>query len=169
MFKPRLRLARAHDDPRRVTLASLIALAPLLLGLSAGGVNAQRVRQVIVEDQLIVRVPVRPLPPPQLEWLAVRGVQCLKVDAIRGAMLSGPQQVDILLPQQRRVRAHFSADCPALDFYSGFYLKPDDGRLCAGRDSVYSRIGGNCQVQRMQLLMPRLKRPRSLTSQPPRR
>ncbi len=142
-----------------MTFANLFALLPMLFGLASGqGAEASGVRQVMVEDQLIVRVPVRPLPPPQLEWLAVRGVQCLQVNAIRGAMLSGPEQVDILLPQRRRVRAHFSADCPALDFYGGFYLKPEDQRLCAGRDSVYSRMGGNCRVESMQLLMPRLKR-----------
>jgi hypothetical protein len=143
-----------------VIFANFFALLPMLFGFaSAQGADESGVRQVVVDDQLIVRVPVRPLPPPQVEWLPARGVQCLQVSAIRGAMLSGPEQIDILLPQRRRVRAHFSADCPALDFYAGFYLKPEDTRLCAGRDTVYSRMGGTCRVERMELLLPRLKRP----------
>ena len=137
----------------------------MLLGITAAqaGDEQPRVRSVVVNEQLIVRVPVRRLPPPRLVWVPAQGLKCVQVRAIRGAMLSGPEQIDILLPRQRRVRAHFSADCPALDFYGGFYLKPEDGRLCAGRDVLFSRIGGSCRVERLQLLTPRLRGSRSLT------
>jgi hypothetical protein len=143
-----------------MTLSALVALMPMLLGLAAvqEAPAAPGVRRVIVQDQLIVRVPVRPLPPLQVVWQPARALKCVQVSAIRGAMLAGPEQVDILIPQQRRVRAHFSANCHALDFYGGFYLKPEDTRLCAGRDSVYSRMGGNCRVERLDLLVPRLRR-----------
>jgi hypothetical protein len=73
-------------------------------------------------------------------------------------MLSSPGSVDVLLPHQHRVRAHFAEDCPALDFYSGFYLKPQDAQLCAGRDIIYSRMGGSCRIEGFHLLVPRLKR-----------
>jgi hypothetical protein len=142
-----------------VTFASILAYLLMLFGFaSAQPADGSGIRQVMVDDQLIVRVPVRALPPQQVDWLPAREVKCLQVSAIRGAMLSGPEQIDVLLTERRRVRAHFSADCPALDFYDGFYLKPADSRLCAGRDTVYSRMGGTCRVERMQLLSPRLKR-----------
>ena len=43
--------------------------------------------------------------------------------AIRGALLSGPQQVDFILLGGARVRAKFDEDCTALDFYGTFYLQ----------------------------------------------
>jgi hypothetical protein len=45
---------------------------------------------------------------------------------IRGALLTGRDHVDFMLPQKQRIRATFDDDCPALDFYGGFYLKTDD-------------------------------------------
>jgi hypothetical protein len=48
------------------------------------------------------------------------------------------------------VRAKFNDDCPALDFYRGFYLKPGDDRLCAKRDFVHSRMGESCQIEQFR-------------------
>lgn len=137
-------------------IPGLTAILPLLFSL-VGVDPAPGVRSIIYQEQVIVRVPVRPLPPPKIVWRPKQAVKCVKIGAIRGAALVADEQIDILLKQQRRVRALFAANCPTLDFYGGFYLKPVDGRVCAGRDVVYSRIGGNCRIERMQLLEPRLK------------
>jgi hypothetical protein len=69
-------------------------------------------------------------------------------------MLSGNEQVDFLLGNGVRVRAKFDERCPALDFYGGFYLKTEDQRLCAGRDAVRSRMGGDCTIERFKHLVP---------------
>jgi len=46
--------------------------------------------------------------------------------------------------------------CPALDFYSGFYLRPSaDGQVCADRDTVHARSGGQCGIERFRTLVPR--------------
>ena len=62
-----------------------------------------------------------------------------------------------LLADRTRIRAQLDEDCPALDFYGGFYLQPDDDRLCAHRDAIHSRMGGSCTIERFRQLEPRLR------------
>ena len=51
-------------------------------------------------------------------------------------MLSGPSSIDFVLRDRSRVRAEMDNECPALDFYGGFYLQPDDERVCAKRETI---------------------------------
>ena len=77
------------------------------------------------------------------------------VDRIAGAAITPDGAVDFVLRGGRRMRAWLESECPALDFYQGFYVKPDpDGRVCAGRDSIHSRSGGECQIDRLRRLEP---------------
>lgn len=142
-----------------MTLATFLALLPTLLGLAtAQGAQVQpAVRRLVVQDEVILRVPVRPQPPVQFEWDERKGPKCLPTSAIRGALLSGPQKVDFVLPHRQRIRASFDDDCPALDFYGGFYLKTEDDQVCAKRDSVHSRMGGSCRIERFRHLVPKFR------------
>lgn len=139
----------------------LWTLLPLLLGLFAGPAPGQQavVTRLVVQDQLILRIPVRPRPllPPAFEWAEGKGPKCIPTSAIRGAMLSGPGQVDFVLVDRQRLRAKLSEDCPALDFYSGFYLQSEDQRLCVRRDMIFSRMGGSCRIERFNQLAPKLR------------
>ena len=72
-------------------------------------------------------------------------------------MWSGPSSIDFLLRDRTRVRAIMDDECPALDFYKGFYLQPDDDRICAKRESIQSRIGGSCRIERFKTLIPQMK------------
>lgn len=142
-------------------VAGFLAWLPLMLGLAAAqDTDGQpAVQRLVLGDQVIVRVPVRPPSRTlRLAWAERRGPKCISARSIRGAMLAGPDHVDILLVARQRVRAHFAEDCPALDFYAGFYLKPEDDRVCAGRDSIHSRIGGSCEIQGFGMLVPVLRR-----------
>lgn len=143
-----------------MTFPGLFTVIPMLIGFAAVGAGPLQpaVTRLVQDRELILRVPVRPLPQPRVTWQPVRQLQCVPIRAIRGAMLSSPSSVDILLPQQQRVRARFAEDCPALDFYDGFYLKPTDGRICAERDIIYSRMGGSCRIEALRQLAPRLRR-----------
>ena len=135
-------------------------LLPLLFGMlgAENGVVGQSVTRLIVQDEVIMRVPVQPRPLlPEIDWVEHKGPKCIPTAAIRRAMLSGPTQVDFVLANRDRVRAQFDEDCPALDFYGGFYLQPADDRLCARRDAVYSRIGGSCTIERFKQLVPKLR------------
>ena len=49
---------------------------------------------------------------------------------------AGSAQVDFILADRTRIRAQFDEDCPALDFYGGFYLQPEDDG-CARRDAIH--------------------------------
>lgn len=128
----------------------------MLFGMAGAAPPADepRVRSLVLQDELIMRIPVRP-PSRQFEWVEHEGPKCIYARAIRGALLSGSDSVDFITVRRRRLRAELSQDCPALDFYGGFYLKPEDARICAGRDVIRSRMGGSCQIERFKQLIPK--------------
>jgi hypothetical protein len=133
----------------------------MLLGLVAvqPGAVEQTVTRLVVQDEVILRIPLEPRPVgPPVQWVERKGPKCVPIGTIRGALLSGPAQVDFLLGNRTRVRAHFDEDCPALDFYGGFYLEPNGKRLCALRDAIHSRMGGSCTIERFTLLEPHFVR-----------
>lgn len=133
----------------------------MLLGLAAAqpGTVQQSVTRLVVQDEVILRVPIQPRPlGPPIEWSERKGPRCIPSGMIRRALLSGPEQVDFVLANRARVRAEFEEDCPALDFYGGFYLRPEDERLCAGRDAVHSRMGGSCMIEQFKHLVPKFRR-----------
>jgi len=136
-------------------------VVPLLLGLFAvqPATVEQSVTRLIIQDEMILRVPVQPHPLfPDIEWIEKKGPKCIPAAAIQRALLSGSEQVDFVMANRVRIRAQFDEDCPALDFYGGFYLQPQDERLCAHRDAVHSRIGGSCTIERFKQLVPRFRR-----------
>jgi hypothetical protein len=135
-------------------------MVSVLLGLATVQPAAvQTVTRLVVQDEVILRIPVQPRPmAPAVQWIEGKGPKCIPAGAIRGALLSGSEQVDFIMINRARVRAQFDEDCPALDFYRGFYVQPRDQELCAGRDAVHSRIGGSCTIERFKSLVPRLAR-----------
>ena len=139
---------------------TILKLVPLVLGLIAAqpGIVGQTVTRLVVQDEVILRVPVQPHSLlPRIEWKERKGPKCIPAAAIQRALLSGEQQVDFILGSNRaRIRAELDEDCPALDFYGGFYLQPEDERVCAGRDAVYSRMGGSCTIDRFKRLVPKV-------------
>jgi hypothetical protein len=144
-----------------VSGASFWSLLPLLFGLFAGqpGPVGQSVTRLIVQDEVILRVPVQPRPlMPQMEWIEKKGPKCVPVAAIQRALLQGSEEVDFILVNHARIRAQLDEDCPGLDFYGGFYLQPEDDRLCAQRDAIHSRMGGSCSIERFKQLIPRFRR-----------
>jgi hypothetical protein len=116
-----------------------------------------QVRSITVEDQIILRVPVRP-PPPQVDWIPHKGPKCISVNKIKGAFLSGDDHVDFILEKRKLLRAKLEENCPALDFYEGFYLSSNDEKVCARRDVVRSRMGGSCAIDRFMELKPKVRR-----------
>jgi hypothetical protein len=134
---------------------------PLLLGLFAvqPATVERSVTRLIIQDEVILRVPVQPHPLyPDIEWVEKKGPRCIPAAAIQRALLSGSEQVDFVLANHARIRAQFAEGCPALDFYGGFYLQPQDDRLCAHRDAVHSRMGGSCAIEGFKQLIPKFRR-----------
>ena len=140
-----------------MTPATFITVLPLLLGVYA--VEPDTVTRLVIQDEVILRVPIQPRPMwPRIEWREKKGPKCIPATAIRRAFLSGPEQVDFVLSDRSRIRAKFDEDCPALDFYGGFYLQPEDERVCVRRDAVHSRMGGSCRIERFRRLVPKFQR-----------
>ncbi len=139
---------------------AILTYLPVLLGLLAAQPAAmQGVTRIVVQDEVIIRIPVQPRPfGPPIEWVERKAPKCIPVAAIRGALLSGSGQVDFVVGNGTRIRAKLDEDCPALDFYGGFYLQPQGDHLCVGRDAIHSRMGGSCTIERFKQLIPRLRR-----------
>lgn len=143
-----------------MTSVTIWNLLPLLVGLFGAqpGPVGQAVTRLIIQDEVILRVPVQPRPiVPEFNWVEKKGPKCIPAGAIQRALLSGSEQVDFVLADHSRIRAQFDEDCPALDFYGGFYLQPEDERLCAHRDAIHSRIGGSCRIERFKQLVPQFR------------
>ena len=150
--------------PSIVKLGSLPRLlctgAPLFFAAIGGAVPVEgsprpaEFAQLTIEQSLIVRVP-RHMPPKPLKWKSKKGPKCVAMSAIAGAAVVADDAIDLALRGGQRLRARFSSRCPALDYYSGFYILPtDDGRICAGRDMIRTRAGGQCEIQRFKKLVP---------------
>ena len=135
-----------------MTPGAFLGLVPLLLGIFAAQPAAvgQSVTRLVIQDEIILRVPVQPHPVmPQIEWVEHKGPKCIPVRRSAARSCPDSEEVDFVLANRARVRAKFDEDCPALDFYGGFYLQPqDDLQLCARRDAIHSRMGGSCSIER---------------------
>ncbi len=138
-----------------MTFFAFFGLIPALFGMAQQGQGEQQVvRRVIIQDQVIFRIPVRPRQTQPIEWVETKGPKCVPAQRIAGAILSGPSSIDFVLRDRTRVRAVMDSECPALDFYGGFYLQPDDERICAKRETIRSRVGGSCRIERFRTLVP---------------
>lgn len=141
-----------------LNLAFLLSLLPAMTGFAAVQATGgwAQVQRIVIEHEEIVRVPVHaPSGQPVVGWAeADRGPRCIHQRFIAGALLSSPDHVDFVMQNNRRFRARLGANCPGLGFYNGFYLNPQDDKICAGRDEIYSRIGGSCPIDEFRLLVP---------------
>jgi hypothetical protein len=142
-------------------LFTLFGLVPALFASAAQSTgDGEVVRRVIVQDEVIFRIPIRPRASPPVEWTEHKGPKCIPANMLAGAILSGPSSIDFVLRNRQRVRALMDTDCPALDFYKNFYLQPDDDYVCAKREIIRSRAGGSCRIEKFRTLVPQYKQVR---------
>lgn len=143
-------------------LTGLIGLLAAMLAQSEGPGTPPtppgRVRVMTVEERLLIRVPVAPRPRIRIKWDEEKGPKCLPAQAIAGAFLSGPDSIDFMLRGRHFVRAKLDSDCEGLDFYDGFYVQPEDRRICARRDTIRLRTGGSCRIDKFRTLVPKVER-----------
>jgi hypothetical protein len=132
--------------------AALLLMA--LGGASEEAADPARYAQMTVRQQIIVRVPARAISvPSSVEWKEGKGPKCVPAQSIAGATLLGTDSVDLIFRDLSRVRAELENSCPALDYYQGFYISPNpDGMICADRDTIRSRMGGECEIERFRSL-----------------
>ena len=109
--------------------------------------------QMVVREQIMVRVQTRRPAAAPVQWKEGKGPKCVPARAILGASLLGEDSVDLVMRDKSRVRARLDSSCPALDYYYGFYIRPNrDGMICADRDAIRSRVGGQCGIERFRSL-----------------
>jgi len=141
-------------------LARLAAYPVLLLSLASLPADAQTqhvelsITHLTIHRRVMVRVPkVAPTTP--IEWKEKKGPQCIAANQMAGAIIHA-DGADLVLIGGERVRVRLDGDCPALGFYSGFYLKPAaDGMVCTGRDTIRSRAGDSCRIKGFKRLVPK--------------
>jgi len=137
-------------------LFALASIAAILAPASVAIAAANEYAQLTIRQRVIVRIQTAPMTPvpPRIEWRERKGPKCLPMGAIQGAAIIAPGAVDLILRGGGRIRVRFAASCPALDYYSGFYIAPTtDGMICSGRDSVRDRAGGECEITRFRELV----------------
>jgi hypothetical protein len=132
---------------------SLIALTAL--AAAAGGQVPVLYAQVVIEQRSVVRIrPVLPNVAVQPRWQEKKGPHCVPMNMLAGALVSSANTVDLILRGGVRLRAKLEKSCSSIDFYQGFYVKPNkDGRICEDRDSIRSRVGGECEIKDFKLLV----------------
>jgi hypothetical protein len=120
--------------------------------------------QVMFHEHIVIRIPRMPMPPrttqpdpmPPVEWREEKTEQCVASDTLVAASTPSSDRVDLVLNSGERLRARLDKKCRALDFYPGFYVVAGhDGQVCAGRDSIRTRSGDNCQIDKFRRLVPR--------------
>jgi len=72
---------------------------------------------------------------------------CIRIDTIAGAQLFGDAAIELTMKDGKHWRMFFAQECPALSFYQGFYYRRGKANmLCAGRDAIGARSGGECRI-----------------------
>jgi hypothetical protein len=94
-------------------------------------------------------VTTRPFPPKEGR------TRCISVDGLAGAQLFGDRAIELSMKNGRRYRLFLARECPALSFYQGFYYRRQRaGQLCAGRDVIGARSGGECPIASIMPVRP---------------
>ena len=114
---------------------------------------------VTVRQQIVIRGPSATrggLAEDRIEWREGHGPRCIPARNLLRAARLGQESVDLIFRDNSRMRARLERRCPALDYYRGFYINAtEDGMICADRDSIHSRAGGECQIDRFRTLRPK--------------
>ena len=137
----------------------LAAAAPAMLGVAAE--PQVETGSFSFQQRIIIRIPRMPDPPPPpadapVEWREKSAPKCMTLDHVRGATIGDQDTIDLMLDNGDRIRAVLADDCPALGFYSGFYLQQSsDGKVCAERDVIRSRSGAACPIAAFRRLVAR--------------
>lgn len=138
-------------------LAGATALLALAFG-SDGPYPRAQVASITVRQQIIIRIPrgerrVAPAGTTLIQWRESPGPRCVPANRVVGASLIRQNSVDLLMRDNTRLRARLERRCPALDYYYGFYVNAtEDGRICADRDVIRSRAGGECAIEQFRRL-----------------
>jgi hypothetical protein len=146
-----------------IPLAALAPAMPVPLRLLEEARRPAIENQVRIEQRVIIRI--APSSPQRMEqslarlnrgsarFKEERLGECIPINMIAGV---APQESRLLLfmRDRRILSARLERACNPEDFYAGFYIERQDGRLCERRDRLQSRAGASCRVTRLSRLVP---------------
>ena len=100
---------------------------------------------------MLARLPTRAKTTRYKERKAER---CVPVDRIAGVETGSGNRLLLFLQDSQILSLNLEKACRAKDFYSGFYVEQNkDGNLCVDRDTLQSRNGARCDIERMMELV----------------
>ena len=80
--------------------------------------------------------------------------RCVPVNRIAGVETGSGNRLLLFLQDSQILSLNLEKACRAKDFYSGFYVEQNkDGNLCVDRDTLQSRNGARCDIERMMELV----------------
>jgi len=141
-------------------VGALIALSPVARPATpapSSPMEGIELAQLSFRSHIVVRVQTSQLAMvPESSLREKKGPKCIAAGDILAAAVLARSSVDLVLRGGYRMRVRFSASCPGLDYYSGFYAVPAaDGKLCADRDVIRDRAGGECEIDKFRQLVAR--------------
>ena len=130
------------DLGRIIGIGVILAMTPELASAKFLWFGKKKVERVdVTRAAPAVAAEPRPEPP-----LGGRN-RCIAMNGVAGAVVFTDRSVELSMRNGARWRVHFAQQCPTLSFYAGFYYRrAEAGRLCAGRDAIISRSGGECAI-----------------------
>lgn len=134
---------------------ALVTLTPQASVASVRATDSVELAQLSFRSRVVVRVQTSSLSVvPAAALREKKGPRCVQIEDILAAGVLARTSVDLVLRGGYRMRARFAASCPGLDYYSGFYLVPSaDGKICADRDAIRDRAGGECAIDKFRKLV----------------
>lgn len=140
------------------------ALLLLLAAPAAPAIGPGVEGQMLFHQHIVIRIPrmpapremAAPQPPlPSVDFREKDGPQCVASDDLIAATIPTDDRVDVMMRGGERLRIRLDKKCRTLDYYTGFYVTAGhDGQVCAKRDSIRTRSGDECGINKFRRLVP---------------
>ena len=130
-------------------LPGAAAFLPGAAAISSGAAAAAEPPATAAAAAPWARMPIAPGTPVTTRPFPPRAGRnrCISVNGLAGAQLFGDRAIELSMKTGERYRLFLARECPALSFYQGFYYRRERaGQLCAGRDVIGARSGGECPI-----------------------
>ncbi|MEO1730268.1 MAG: hypothetical protein AAFR64_05980 [Pseudomonadota bacterium] len=80
--------------------------------------------------------------------------RCVPVESISNVQTGSGNRLLLFMRDAEIMSLNLEKACRAKDFYAGFYVEQSkDGKLCVNRDTLQSRNGARCEIERMAQLV----------------